>query len=266
MFDLSLWALGTAIGLFILHQRMVNSIGLGNDRLVDLNKVGNISIIMPTLNEALLVERALVSLQDQNVRVAYPERFEVIVVDSASQDETVQIARKYADRVLTAPRGKLTAMDIGIREARGDIIVAVDADCNYNVNFLNLLLRHFENPNVVAVSGVEFMEHHEILSLLVENYVYAVKPRLHGRGSAYRKQAYFDIGGFNLDINQQDVYSMMNEEEFGLWLRMSQVGECVRETRASVVASARRLECAHCQINKTEECAYCQEVTAGQRF
>lgn len=268
-FNLPFMALGTVNALFLLHQRMINSVGLWDDELADMDRVGTVTILMPTLNEADLVERALASLRDQNVLVAYPDRFEIVVVDSDSTDGTAEIAKRLADKVITAPLGKLTSIDTALQEIKSDIIIAVDGDSFYNVNFANLLLRHFEDPKVVGVSGVELYEGSlpAIWSLVNENYFFSVKPRLMGRGSAYRRAAYFSTGGFNLDIDQKDLGQMVLEEEFGFWNRLSAIGKCLRETRASVITAPRRLGCSGCAYDEdAPHCVFCEQVHAGERF
>ena len=86
------------------------------------------SIVMCSLNEELFIERALQSLEDQNVLTENPTSFERILIDSHSDDETVAIAENYGWKVYQAPRGKLTARHVGMEKAKGKIIVSVDAD------------------------------------------------------------------------------------------------------------------------------------------
>lgn len=82
-----------------------------------------LSIIVPALNEAAGIERALEPLQPLRAR-----RHEVIVVDGGSDDATRQRAQPLADRVLSAPRGRAVQMNAGAACAQGEGLVFLHAD------------------------------------------------------------------------------------------------------------------------------------------
>lgn len=186
MMDWALLVGGTVSGFIIKHQYTLSAIDNWNDEFADLDKSGDVSIIMPTLNEAVLIRDSLASLEKQNIRQTFPDRFELIVADSNSQDGTGEIAKQYTDKVILTPLGKLNSIDVAIREAKGRVIVATDGDSLYGVNFLNLLLKHFEKRDVVAVSGSEMPVNSPLIptmiSLWFEWIGCAIHPRLQGRG------------------------------------------------------------------------------------
>jgi glycosyltransferase involved in cell wall biosynthesis len=79
-----------------------------------------VSVVIPTLNEAGQIERAVAS-------VAWAD--EVIVIDAGSEDGTPQIARRLGARVMTVTGATIGAQrNAGIAEARNDWILALDAD------------------------------------------------------------------------------------------------------------------------------------------
>jgi len=82
-----------------------------------------LSIIVPALNEAAGIERALGPLQPLRAR-----RHEVIVVDGGSDDATRRLALPLADRVLRAPRGRALQMNAGAACAQGEGLVFLHAD------------------------------------------------------------------------------------------------------------------------------------------
>ena len=92
-----------------------------------MQQVPVISVVIPMRNEAGWIQKCLGSILAQD----YPrERFEVIVVDGESDDASLSILASYGDqiRVLTNPKRIVpTAMNIGIRAARGEIVTRVDA-------------------------------------------------------------------------------------------------------------------------------------------
>jgi len=82
-----------------------------------------ISIIMPVLDEAAEIEAtlgALVSFRQRGV--------EVIVVDGGSSDNTADLARPLADRVVTSARGRGLQMNAGAAAATGDVLLFLHAD------------------------------------------------------------------------------------------------------------------------------------------
>ncbi len=85
--------------------------------------MAQISIIIPTLNEAAGIGATLAALQPLRDR-----GHDVIVVDGGSEDGTPELARPLADRVIAAPRGRARQMNAGAAEARGDIVLFLHAD------------------------------------------------------------------------------------------------------------------------------------------
>jgi glycosyltransferase involved in cell wall biosynthesis len=104
-----------------------------------------VSIIIPTYNEAADIRRTL----DACVRLQYPHK-EVIVVDD-SQDNTPDIVKEYeAQGVKLVHRavnrdGRSGARNLGILEARGDIVIILNADVFPTPDFIDRLLPHYEN-------------------------------------------------------------------------------------------------------------------------
>jgi len=82
-----------------------------------------LSIIMPALDEAAGIEAALATLAPFRARGV-----EVIVVDGGSRDNTADLARPLADRVIAAPRGRSLQMNAGAGVARGDVLMFLHAD------------------------------------------------------------------------------------------------------------------------------------------
>jgi succinoglycan biosynthesis protein ExoA len=91
-----------------------------------------LSIIIPVRNEAAHIAAVLNQLLEQEYD---PQRFEILVVDGHSTDDTANIVRKYMERyanvrLLENPkRLSSAARNIGIENARGDAVLVVDGHC-----------------------------------------------------------------------------------------------------------------------------------------
>jgi glycosyltransferase involved in cell wall biosynthesis len=86
-----------------------------------------VSFVIPAYNEEALLGRTLAALND--AAEAAGEPYEVVVVDDASTDRTVAVARECGARVVSVNRRQIAATrNAGAREALGEIIVFVDAD------------------------------------------------------------------------------------------------------------------------------------------
>lgn len=82
-----------------------------------------LSVIVPVLDEAEIIVASLERLQVLRAR-----GHEVIVVDGGSTDGTAALAAQSADRVLFAPRGRASQMNVGANAARGEILLFLHAD------------------------------------------------------------------------------------------------------------------------------------------
>ena len=80
-----------------------------------------ISVIVPTLNEALALEESLTAVSLLNPH-------EIIVADGGSTDLTVPIAGRLAIRVVTSEVGRARQMNAGAKEATGDLLLFLHAD------------------------------------------------------------------------------------------------------------------------------------------
>jgi cellulose synthase/poly-beta-1,6-N-acetylglucosamine synthase-like glycosyltransferase/peptidoglycan/xylan/chitin deacetylase (PgdA/CDA1 family)/spore germination protein YaaH len=113
-----------------------------------------VSIIVPAYNEERVIEATIRSLLNSDY-----ENFEIIVVDDGSQDRTSEVVREhFGDQPLVrlfteANAGKATALNLGLRYAKGEVIVALDADTQFPGETIRALARRFVDPQIGAVAG-----------------------------------------------------------------------------------------------------------------
>ena len=87
-----------------------------------------LSIVIRTLNEARWLPELIAGIETQS----YPGAVEIILVDSGSDDETVEIARQYSCKIVTIDRAEFTfgrSLNRGCDAASGDILVFVSGHC-----------------------------------------------------------------------------------------------------------------------------------------
>lgn len=114
----------------------------------------SVSLIVPVHDE----ERIIGAKIENCLALQYPtDRFEVLVVSDGSNDRTVEIARGFDGgpvRVTELPRrGKLFALDEGVRQSSGEILVFTDAGAFLQPESLNRLVRSFADPEVGGAFG-----------------------------------------------------------------------------------------------------------------
>jgi cellulose synthase/poly-beta-1,6-N-acetylglucosamine synthase-like glycosyltransferase len=169
-----------------------------------------------------LVTQCFNSIRAQTALIHYPEMFEVIAVNGSG----VEWASPYADRILHAKRGKLNARNLAFHEAKGEIVVFVDADVMLPPASLSLILEPFRNPQVVAVTSTTDQGLKETF-LHLPSLAFWWNHKLTGRFCAIKKDAYFKAGGFNPNIPQQDIAALQYEEEFAFMRRLEEIGKTV---------------------------------------
>jgi glycosyltransferase involved in cell wall biosynthesis len=111
-----------------------------------------LSVVVPFYRSAPYIERCLAALADQT----YPaDRFEILPVDNNSPDDSRQIVSRYSGvRLLHEPRqSAYAARNRGWREATGEIVVFVDADCVPAPDWLGRLVEAMDDPGVDVVVG-----------------------------------------------------------------------------------------------------------------
>ena len=107
-----------------------------------LQTIPIISIVIPVYNDANHLRKCLLSVS----RSTYTD-YECIVVDDASTDETVAVAKEFAVKVLelNRNRGPSFARNEGARAASGDILFFTDADIEIHTDTLSKIALSFDN-------------------------------------------------------------------------------------------------------------------------
>lgn len=175
-----------------------------------------VSIIIPFRNEADVILQNLRSVEQLN----YPEdSFEVIYVDDNSEDNSFDLIEQNILQknisVVKLPdnsnhtANKKKAIEYGIGLSKGEIIFTSDADCTYNLNWINVMLKTI-NEKVGFVAGpVDFTLSDSVFSLLQQiehagliltgaGLIGIKNPIIcSGANIAFRKELFYKIGGYS---------------------------------------------------------------------
>ncbi len=94
-----------------------------------------ISVIIPTYNEEDVILKCLESLSKQTFK-----EFEIIIVDDGSTDNTVELIKNI--KVIHGKhQGAGAARNLGAKQAKGNVLVFVDADMTFDHHFLKMLVK-----------------------------------------------------------------------------------------------------------------------------
>jgi cellulose synthase/poly-beta-1,6-N-acetylglucosamine synthase-like glycosyltransferase len=113
-----------------------------------------VSVVVPAFNEEKVVCRTISSLLSSDY-----EKLEIIVVDDGSSDDTYRVATEaFPDdprvKILTKENGgKAAALNYGWRQAKGEIVIALDADTLFTSKTVSALAHRFADQRIGAVAG-----------------------------------------------------------------------------------------------------------------
>lgn len=245
-----------AIGLTVLRSLVFGAMALRQKLQLRLRRLKPdfrppVSVVIAAYNE----EKVITQTVDSILRSEYPQ-FEIVVVDDGSSDRTFQIVQeKYAGvanvRVFRQPNaGKSAALNRAIREARHDILVALDADTVFERGTIGKLTRHFANPKVGAVSGNAKVGNKRTLLARFQSMEYVCGFNLDRRAldllnaitvvpgavGAWRKDLIERVGGFGHDTLAEDTDVTLAIRRLGFEIRYEE--EAVAHTEAPETTAA----------------------------
>jgi glycosyltransferase involved in cell wall biosynthesis len=201
-------------------------------------RCGMITIILCTYNRCESLAKALESVANSEL----PEtlEWEVLVVDNNSPDGTAKVVEDFRSRypnrfryLFERQQGKSYALNSGIRNARGDLLVFMDDDVTVEPTWLRNLTAPLSNNHDYAGSGGRILpeksflpprwlpvhERYGLAPLAVfdlgrENSELSEPP--FGTNMAFRKKVFEKYGGFRTDLGPQPGSEIRNEDtEFG---------------------------------------------------
>lgn len=200
-----------------------------------------LSVIIPTRDRAPLLKQCLESLCEQQFPV---DRFEVIVIDNGSTDDTAAVSREFSER-LPAFRyyfepvpGQHTGRNLGLLRADGEILVYGDDDIIAAPTWLAAIDEAFQDSDVVLVGGRNVPNYEALPPEWVESLwrsdgvgrwlgyysvcdfgdeVRDISPiYVYGCNFSIRKSFLQEIGGFHPDVMPKENMIFMGDGDTGV--------------------------------------------------
>ncbi len=188
-----------------------------------------ISIIVPTLNEAELIQSFLRHLRKQAPKA------EIIVADADSNDCTAEMAAPFADRVVPARAGRATQMNAGALTAHGDILWFLHVDAQVPCGCLEEIERIMDDPKVVG-GFFRIRLPQKPVYRLTDTFAHyagiALRMRCGDHGLFCRRTVFANVGGF-------PEVPLMEDVDF--FRRLRRHGH-VRWSSKRILVSSRRYE------------------------
>ncbi|MGO8839994.1 MAG: polysaccharide deacetylase family protein [Methyloceanibacter sp.] len=215
-----------AIWLGVARMLFLSSVGFRN-RQVEKRRVAPRlpedpplqTVLIPARNEAKVIVASV-----QHVLASDYPNLEVIVVDDGSIDGTSELvhgtfsADPRVKLITIANGGKAAALNCGLQHARGNVVVALDADTHFQTDAISKLVRWFEDPEVGAVAGNAKVGNRVNLITRWQALEYVTSQNLERRAlaafgcitvvpgaiGAWRREALERLSGFPVDTLAED--------------------------------------------------------------
>lgn len=146
--------IGTARAILLATLAVRSNLERNRPVPPDIDTTRFVSVLIPAYNEARVIAESV-----RRVLASEQVKLEVIVIDDGSADATsVIVTAAFADdprvQLLTLENGgKARALNRGLELAKGDIIIALDADTHFEPMTIARLARWFADPEIGAVAG-----------------------------------------------------------------------------------------------------------------
>jgi cellulose synthase/poly-beta-1,6-N-acetylglucosamine synthase-like glycosyltransferase/peptidoglycan/xylan/chitin deacetylase (PgdA/CDA1 family)/spore germination protein YaaH len=255
------WIFTIAISLGILRAVSLSALALWQARKesrtvfppIDPGQL--VTVLIPAFNEERVIERAV-----RRVLASSEVRVEVIVIDDGSKDRTSAVVREtFADdprvRLLTLDNGgKARALNRGLVLANADVVIALDADTQFEPTTIARLARWFADPKIGAVAGNAKVGNRVNLVTCWQALEYITAQNLERRAlahlnamtvvpgavGAWRRETLLEVGGYPADTLAEDQDLTITIQRAGWAIHYDQYAIAWTEAPESFRALARQ--------------------------
>lgn len=188
-----------------------------------------VSVLVPAYNEGEVIRKTIHSLLASRYR-----NLEILVIDDGSKDNTYECAVSATDdprvRVFQKENdGKGQALNYGLLRARGEYVVAIDADTLFEPDTIPYLVNRLLDPKVGAVAGNIKVGNRSSMLTRWQHLEYVVGinldkrffdllgcvPVVPGAVGAWRKEAILEAGGYSRATMAEDADLTLSVQRAG---------------------------------------------------
>lgn len=207
------------------------------DKMSDpkLRRFPFVSFIVPVFNEEKEIKKTINSL----LNIDYPrDKLEIIVIDDGSTDNTYKVLKKILSKRVKIFKkengGCASALNLGIKKARGRLIARFDSDTVLARSSLKKTIGYFENKKVMAVTSSLNVSNHrgflqkiqwaEYLFGITLRKIFDMNNAIHvipGPLSVYRAEFFTRYGGFDEENITEDTEMAMRIQSHGYEIKNS---------------------------------------------
>ena len=149
-----------------------------------------VSILVPCYNEEKVLRSSLESLINQTYN-----NIEILVLDDGSSDDTYLLAKnmEFVDnnkKLIAYTKensGKANTLNFGIKQSKGDLFLAVDADSKLSEDSVELMVEYFKEDDIAAVAGSVYVVNRDNLWTKLQALEYIQGLNLVRNGQAFFK-------------------------------------------------------------------------------
>lgn len=162
------------------------------------------SIITVSFNSVKTIEKTIISVLNQTYR-----NVEYIIIDGGSTDGTVDIIKKYSDRIkywISKPdKGISDAFNKGIMSSHGEIIGIINSDDWYELDAIQTIaVLNSKNNADFYIGSLKFWDNNNIYNNIIinpdkkyKNKITYRMPHLNHPASFFKREVYDEVGLFN---------------------------------------------------------------------
>lgn len=192
-----------------------------------------VSILIPTYNSGAMLEPLLESIKQQ----VY-EQCEIVVVDNNSEDDTVEIAKRYTDKVYTKGPERSAQRNHAAAMSAGDYLIVLDSDMALTPDVVADVVKAFSNDSkklALVIPEESYGDGFWAACKKMERSFYRGVPWMEA-ARAFRRSAFFEHNGYDEQNTGTEDYDLPNriEEMHG--------PECVGRIDSLILHNEGRLE------------------------
>src|SRR3989344_8763508 len=222
------------VGL-ILAVFWLNLLFFNEGRRIKIKKLPHVSIIIPVHNEEKTIERTIRSLLNSN----YPKnKLEIIVVNDESTDNTFNVVKKFKNIILIDNKhkgiGKASAVNAGLRIAKGEFFGVLDADSEVGKNSIRNILTYFSKNKIGCVisafkvlnsrniyTGIQKIEY--AFTVMIREFMSRINTLYYSHGvlSVFRTDLIKRLGYFDENNLTEDLEIAMRLKSKGYEVKMA---------------------------------------------